>query len=295
MWWLTNIVWVNRRFALTLFAVACVTLNAVAQELRWPADTPAGVALSIASSGSGKARLYLLGPAGAFRREIQLGQDVQISGRDLSTAGKYLAIVCSDTCKTSVFFVVAAAAANLTFLVHPSRVPAGQQDAISGVIFPFDRFHNLVLDPVAVTFKLSDAGSEVMSNTVPSRNGVSWFRANAGSRAGIEDLLASVGPVSARRVVRLVASDPCNLRIKAQPSKSGIAVETEPVRDCAGNQVPDGTIVTFTETASSGKSTVDAPIKQGIARAQMVGGGRAVISVASGVVLGNEVRVSEGQ
>ena len=68
-------------------------------------------------------------------------------------------------------------------------------------------------------------------------------------------------------------------------------VETEPVRDCSGNPVPDGTIVTFTAAEADGKSTVDAPIKQGVARAQIIVTKAAVISAASGVVMGNELRL----
>jgi len=84
----------------------------------------------------------------------------------------------------------------------------------------------------------------------------------SGKVAGPIQLIASVGDLNVRRVVRQVASDPCNLRIKAQRTAKGIVVETEPVRDCSGNAVPDGTIVTFTKTDGAGKSTVDAPINK---------------------------------
>ena len=63
------------------------------------------------------------------------------------------------------------------------------------------------------------------------------------------------------------------------------------MRDCSGNNVPDGTVVSFTKTDTSGKTTVDAPIKKGIAKAEMPVVGNARISVASGVVLGNELNV----
>jgi hypothetical protein len=63
------------------------------------------------------------------------------------------------------------------------------------------------------------------------------------------------------------------------------------VHDCSGNVLHDGTIVTFTATGPEGRDTVDAPIKQGIARAQMDSSGATTISVASGVVMGNEIRV----
>jgi hypothetical protein len=68
-------------------------------------------------------------------------------------------------------------------------------------------------------------------------------------------------------------------------------LETEPVRDCAGNPVPDGTIVSFTAKSGKDTSTVDAPIKQGIARAQITAAGAVVVSAASGVVMGNELRM----
>jgi len=103
---------------------------------------------------------------------------------------------------------------------------------------------------------------------------------------------ASINEVSARRVVQQVASDPCSLRIKGQRTPKGIIVETEPVRDCEGNPVPDGTVVTFTAKSGKDTSTVDAPIKRGIARAQMTATGPVVISAASGVVMGNELRLS---
>jgi len=71
-----------------------------------------------------------------------------------------------------------------------------------------------------------------------------------------------------------------------------VTLETDPVRDCSGNALPDGTVVSFTKVDSAGKSTVDMPIKKGIARTQFSIHGRAQISVACGVVLGNEVALN---
>jgi hypothetical protein len=62
------------------------------------------------------------------------------------------------------------------------------------------------------------------------------------------------------------------------------------VHDCSGNAVPDGTIVTFTELYNDAKSSVDVPIKKGIAKVEMPANKGAIISVASGVVLGNQIR-----
>jgi hypothetical protein len=102
---------------------------------------------------------------------------------------------------------------------------------------------------------------------------------------------AALSDLVARRVVQQVASDPCNLRIKGQQTAKGILVETDPVRDCSGNPVPDGTIVTFTAKDGNEVSFVDAPVKQDIARATLVAKGPVVVSAASGVATGNELRL----
>ena len=50
--------------------------------------------------------------------------------------------------------------------------------------------------------------------------------------------------------------------------------------------------MSFTESDARGKTTVDVPVKRGVARVEMPIQGRAKITVASGVVTGNELEVS---
>jgi hypothetical protein len=158
-------------------------------------------------------------------------------------------------------------------------------------VFPFDKFNNLVLDPVAVNLRMNLNNADMMSRSMQTLHGVAWLRTPSTGHAGAVQVVAQSGDVYARRVVQQVAAEACNLRVKLESDPKGLMAETEPVRDCSGNPLPDGTIVTFRETGPKGMSTVDAPVKQGIARAQMDASGGAVISVASGVVMGNEVRV----
>lgn len=280
----------RRAFLAGLAGVVCMGI-CLAQELRIPSPVTAGEDTTISTSGSGKATFYLMGPASSDKRDVQLGEEIRLHAQDLRSAGDYFAIVCADTCRSSTFYVKPAQPSKLTFLVHPSRVPVGQGDAVSGVALAFDQFHNLVLIPVTVNFQLTSGNSTLLSRAVPSQNGVAWFRTSSGKSAGRVRVAATLGSVTATRALQEVASDPCNLRIKGQRTTKGIVVETEPVRDCSGNPVPDGTIVTFSATGASGRSSVDAPIKQGVARAQIEASGPQVIAVASGVVMGNELRI----
>ena len=283
----------NVHGALVTGVFFCLAMVAVAQDAppRVPSDVVAGQAASIATTGNGSATFYLRGPSISFKRDVELGQNIDLSAKELQTSGDYVAVLCAGTCSSARFFVAPGKPTALTFLVHPSRAPVGLNDVISGVALPFDQFHNLVLVPATVQFELTAKGSTPTSRNVQTHDGIAWFRTSSGKSAGPLQISASLSDVVARRVVQQVASDPCNLRIKGQQTAKGILVETEPVRDCSGNPVPDGTIVTFTAKDGHEVSFVDAPVKQDIARATLVAKGPVVVSAASGVATGNELRL----
>jgi hypothetical protein len=277
-----------------LLCVLVLVCGGIAQEasLRPPTDAVAGQPNSIATTGGGTATFYLAGPATELKRDVQLGQTIPVTGKEMQNAGRYVAAVCAATCSSAIFFVSPARPARLSFLVHPSRAPVVKNDEISGVAFPFDEFGNMIFAPLLVQFQLSSAPQQSgASHSVPTHDGVAWFRTNSGKSAGALQVTASLNSVSVRQVVEQVASDPCRLRIKGQRTSQGVMVETDPVRDCSGNPVPDGTVVTFTAKHGNETSTVDAPIKQDVARARILAKGPVVISAASGVVMGNEVRL----
>ena len=297
MFWSISSAWASRRLSgpisAGLIAIVCPALvcRAQVEGLRPPASVVAGRETSISTTGRGKATFYLAGPSTSTKREVSLGEDIRLPPAEVQSAGRYVAVICSEACQSAAFYVTAAKPSTLSFLVHPSRVAVGQSDAVSGVALPFDPFRNLVVEPVTIDFRLTAGAAPLMSRAMRTRDGVAWFRASSGKSAGALEVAAALNDLAAHRVVRQVASDPCNLRIKGQRTAKGLVVETEPVHDCGGNPVPDGTIVTFTATEASGKSTVDAPIKQGIARARIAASGPTVISVASGIVMGNELRL----
>jgi hypothetical protein len=302
MSWSINTAWANRRMRLLFHAglgIAAVVGVAsgvcAAQDLRAPSAVTAGEPATISTTGGGKATFYLVGPGVSNKSDVSLGNEIPLRAQDLRDAGQYFAILCSDICHSASFYVSPARPADLAFLVHPSRVPVAQSDAVSGVALAFDQFGNLVLDSGTVNFQLTAGKASLLSQSVRGHDGIAWFRTTSGKTAGPLQVVASIGELSARRNVQEVASEPCNLRITGQRTKDGLVVETEPVHDCGGNPVPDGTIVSFTATDASGKTTVDAPIKRGVARAQIAASGAVVVSVASGVAMGNELRIGGGQ
>ena len=274
--------------------VALVILAALAKaaDLQPPAQVTAGSSFSIPSSGSGDATFYLVGPRRVVKRQIKLGQEIAVDGDDVQSAGRYLAIACaSHNCSSAAFYVVAGEPDRLSFLLHPSRVPVSAGDAINATVFVFDKFRNLVLKPVPVDFHISPKTGAAFSKSVKSDRGVAWMKMGSTPKEGPMKVTASIGSAAEPRIIQQVASDACNLRIKASRTAKGVLIETDPVRDCSGNAVPDGTIVSFTAIDSKGKTTVDAPIKKGIARTELPLSGGARISVASGVVIGNEITV----
>jgi hypothetical protein len=285
-----KVIYIGLVVALCWFAEDC----ARAAELHVPQNAVAGQPLSIGTSGSGT--LYLIGPGQVIKKEFKSGS-VEIKGEELRSAGRWIAAVRGDSNQSQVFWVKPGKPGKLNFLARPSRVPVARPNVISGVTFVFDQYQNLILDPTPVNFNLSVGGAG-STKSVNSREGVAWINSASAPKAGAAQFVASVDDTSVARVVQQVAADPCERSFRmhvAGHTGDRTIVETDPIRDCSGNPVPDGTIVTFIQNDKTGKSTVDARIKKGTARAELPASDNATITVAAGVVLGNELHVGGRQ
>ena len=282
------------RCALLLGSLALATVQLICAQgasMSLPKTVEAGNPFSIQITGSGKAVLYIVGPGQVLRRDVQLGQKTTFPAGSLYNAGRYLAILvqASSTDDGSFDVVPASQPADLSFLAKPSRLPVGIHSAISGTVYVFDAYRNLIIAPTPVSFELAGPSGTVQQRTVVTRYGSAWTALDSTAREGVDRFAARVGGISSTRVVEQVPGDPCRLSMRVRPVGQQLEVETDPVRDCGGNAVPDGTIVTFTENYGGTQSTVDVPLKHGIARVEMPAHSGARISVASGVVLGNEI------
>src|SRR5256885_5277781 len=278
------------RVIIAILSTIWLTTVALGAELKAPKQVTAGEGVTLTASDGGE--LLLFGPAGASKIKASAGE-VQVPGEDVRAAGHYVAAMADAS---TDFYVVAAKPTTVNFLARPSRVPVARPDAISGVAFVFDDFQNLVQKPTQVKFNLSVKENAPTSRSVEAKDGIAYTRIPSANKEGAAQFVATVpGGNPVRRVVQQVASDACNLHMKAQKTDAAIVVETDPIKDCSGNAVPDGTIVTFIEVTDKGRSTVDARIKRGTARAELPLAPRGTISVASGVVTGNELQIGGGQ
>ncbi len=282
-----------QRFA--ILALMCVLpVLARAADLRVPASVEAGQSFSIPLEGvgSGQGTFYLVGPDHVLKREVNLGDDLRIQPSDVRAAGRYQVILCGSSCTSATFEVKAAPPAHLSFFLQPSRVPVSMPNSIDATAFVFDRYFNLVLTPSVVDFQITPANGAGFSRRVSTQHGVAWMRMDSTLREGRVQVTAVLGGVQEARVIQQVAAEACSLGMKALASGDTVTLETDPVRDCSGNALPDGTVVSFIKVDRAGKSTVDTPIKKGVARAQFSVHGPAQISVACGVVLGNEIALN---
>ncbi len=285
----------SRTFSLLIgIAISAAAVPTLAQSgnLEVPKSVVAGSAFSIETQGSGQGVLYIVGPGQVLKRDVQLGQPIAIAAGDLDTAGSYLLVLTGGSSTETGEFDVAPATkpASLSFLAKPSRLPVGLQNGISGAVYVFDAFQNLITAPTPVSFQLSIPSESVQSRTVESHLGAAWTEMNSGAKDGNARFVAQAGSISATRVIQQVPGDPCGLKMNAKKVGGEIDLETDPLRDCGGNAVTDGTIVTFTESWKGGQTTVDVPVKHGIAEAAVPAYSGARISVATGVVMGNEIR-----
>lgn len=288
------------RIAGAFFGAAVLFLTsqwttAQSPEFHMPATVEAGTAFSIPTAGSGDATLYIVGPANVQLRKLHLGEEASFGADELHNAGDYLAILVTNSSSQSSRFDVVASPkpAALAFLAKPSRLPVNLSSGISGVTYVFDIFGNLILQPQEITFELVDSSGAAQSRRATTQDGVAWVEMASAAKAGSAHFQADVANIRETRVVQEVPGEPCAIRMSARPSSNQrVLLQTEPVRDCNGNPVPDGTIVTFTESYAGHQSTVDVPLKRGVAQTVLPAENGAVISAAAGVVLGNEIRWS---
>jgi len=285
-----------RRWQLLALGGICMAMAlqvmAESTSMSFPKSVQAGSAFSIQTNGSGTGTLYIMGLGQVLKKSVQLGEAAEFSADSLHDAGRYVVMLVQQAGveTDSLDVTPASTPAHLGFLARPSRLPVSLQHGITGAAYIFDTYGNLLVTPTPISFQLSSPSGADQKTDVVTRDGAAWTEMDTTNKQGVDKFTAQAGGVSSTRVVRQFPGDPCSLKLSASRAGQQLQLKTEPVLDCSGNPVLDGTIVTFTETYDGGQSTVDVPLKHGIAQATLPAHSGAMLSVASGVVLGNQVR-----
>jgi hypothetical protein len=151
--------------------------TAFAADLRLPPKAVAGQSVTIGTSGSGDATLYIVGPGTAIKRQVKLGEDIQLKSEELRKSGYYeLALASAEGTSSKELYVAPAAAEKINFLARPSRVPVGEPKVIAGTAFVFDQYDNLVVAPTPVTFDLAVPGAAAKAEHQTSKDGVAYLQ-----------------------------------------------------------------------------------------------------------------------
>lgn len=261
-------------------------------DLTVPKSIEAAAAFSIGCPEGCNGTLYIVGPGQAIKRDVQSAQAIWFPSGTLHNAGHYMVVLSSQTSNrvSSLDVLPAAKPSELTFIAKPSRLPVALRDGITGTAYVFDRYRNLITRPTEIDFTLAGPSVSPQSHIVRTQEGAAWTQMDSTSHEGKAIFTAKTADVSSVRVVGQVPGDPCSLRFSARASGDKVELLTDPVRDCSGNTVSDGTIVTFTQLYNGFKSSVDVPLKNDIGTVTLPAHRGAIISVASGVVLGNQIR-----
>ena len=178
-----------------------------------------------------------MGPAQALRRDVQLGEPVSFAAGELYGAGHYVAVMLAGASTKADEFDVQPAPepGSLGFLAKPSRLPVNIHNGISGAVYVFDPYHNLITAPMSVSLQLSGAADTSQTRTVTTRNGLAWATMDSAAKESAARFTARVGNISSTRIINQISGDPCSISISARPDGSRLKVQTAPVRDCNGN------------------------------------------------------------
>ena len=114
--------------------------------------------------------------------------------------------------------IPASQVANLSFLAKPSRLPVNLHNGISGAVYVFDAYQNLITDANARTFQLSGESGVTQTHTAMTRDGRAWTQMDSAAKEGAAHFTARVGDISSTRIIQQVPGDPCGLRMSARPS-----------------------------------------------------------------------------
>jgi len=155
---------------------------------------------------------------------------------------------------------------NLSLIAAPSTLPVDDLSTLTAAAT--DQFGNPVADGVVVSFTTSFGA--LSNNSATTVNGVATATLSS-TLPGTAVVTATVGSLSATRLVTFTPGAPANLALVAAPSAlqvGNLSALTATATDQFGNPVADGTLVSFSTNLGVATPTVAATVN-GVATATL--------------------------
>ena len=235
-------------------------------------DAPDGTPATLVAVGSYGTALY--------RAEFATGvARMTLPAADTTRSGLLSLIARSGAAQGSavVDLEPGSAVEPVTPLVGPRSIVADGDHWSMAVAIPFDRFGNPVASGTPVDFGVAHPGQPLATTPRLVQHGVAWLRFYSALRAGRTTVVAGVGEARGpESTIMEVPGWPVSYGITATPTTAPadgrqlITLRTEPIRDRWGNQMLDGTLVTFAvEAPDAAPRLIPAYTIDGVAEAQL--------------------------
>ncbi len=236
------------------------------------ADAPDGLLVTLVAQGGYSLLLY--------RSPFQMGRaEFRLPAEDTQVAGLVTLVAHADTAEGHAELTISPGPPvdPVTPLVGPHALIADGAHWGSAIAIPFDAFGNPVAEGTPLQFHIRrpDGATETLGAAVTHL--LAWRRLASGTRAGRTTLSVTAGEAHGPEANLIETPGwPASFTLSASPSglpadgRQLVTLRTAPLLDAYGNQMLDGTLVTFAaETPGGQPRLIPAYTIDGVAEAQL--------------------------
>jgi hypothetical protein len=258
--------------ALALRAPAVVAAGEPLTLVAERVDAPDGLDVTLVAQGGYGVRLYRASFL-AGRAEFRLpAEDQRVAGLVTLTARAGAAAGGAE-----ITITPGAPVDPVTPLVGPRTIIADGAHWGTAIAIPFDAYGNPVAEGSPVVFAIQQPGAQVASFRVPVAHLLAWMRLPGATHAGRTTVTVAVGGAHGPDAsLTETPGWPAPFTLSASPPGQPadghrlVTLRTQPIVDAYGNQMLDGTLVTFVaETPGGRPRLIPAYTIDGVAEAQL--------------------------
>jgi len=258
--------------ALNLRAPAAIAAGEPVTLAAERSDAPDGLIVALVIEGS-------YGPL-IYRAPFQAGRaEFRIPAADTQVAGLVTLVAHADTAEGRADLMISPGQPvdPVTPLVGPHSLIADGAHWGSVIAIPFDAFGNPVAEGTPLQFRIRRPDGSPETFSAPVTHLLAWRRISSSTHAGRTTISVTAGDAHGPDANQIETPGwPGPFSLSASPSdmpadgRQLVTLRTDPITDVYGNQMLDGTLVTFVaETPSGQPRLIPAYTIDGVAEAQL--------------------------